>query len=78
MGLFHESKTRSCRLSVIAFKDPVIHNAKQPLQIPTYDGSGQVVHPSVIDFQNEYGIDSLGRLSILDGADTLSIQPGSV
>jgi hypothetical protein len=48
------------RLSAISCKDPLIHNAKSPLQIPTYDGSGQAVHPSVIDFQNEYGLDSWG------------------
>jgi hypothetical protein len=35
---------------------PILTNARQPLNIPTYDGSGQVVHPSVIDFENEYGI----------------------
>ena len=37
---------------------PLLQNSKQALQIPTYDGSGQVVHPSVIDFINEYGIDA--------------------
>lgn len=41
-----------------SFQKPLLPNAKQPLQIPTYDGSGQVVHPSVIDFRNEYGIDT--------------------
>jgi len=36
-----------------AFQVPMLPNAKQPIKIPTYDGSGQVVHPSVIDFENE-------------------------
>lgn len=34
---------------------PILPNAQQPLAIPTYEGSGQVVHPSVIDFLNEHG-----------------------
>jgi hypothetical protein len=38
------------------FRTALIPNAGQPLEIPTYDGSGQVVHPSVIDVWNEYGI----------------------
>ena len=41
-----------------AFNTPALSNAKQYLTIPTYEGSGQVVHPSVIDFRNEYGIDA--------------------
>jgi hypothetical protein len=44
--------------SGIAFRFSILPNARQPLQIPTYDGSGQVVHPSVIDFLNEYGMDA--------------------
>jgi hypothetical protein len=44
--------------SGIAFRFSVLTNARQPLQIPTYDGSGQVVHPSVIDFLHEYGMDA--------------------
>ena len=31
-------------------------NAQKPLNIPTYDSSGQAIHPSVIDFLNEYFI----------------------
>lgn len=31
-------------------------NAASPLTTPTYDGSGQTVHPSVIDFLAEYGM----------------------
>jgi hypothetical protein len=42
---------------IFAFKNPILKNADQPLLIQTYDGSDQVVHPSIIDFQNEYGID---------------------
>jgi hypothetical protein len=41
-----------------SFHAPILPNAKKPLQIPTYDGSGQVVHPSIIDFLNEYGMDA--------------------
>jgi hypothetical protein len=44
-------------LSGIEARIPILPNAQQPLRIPTYDGSGQVVHPSVIDFLNEYGIE---------------------
>jgi hypothetical protein len=47
-------------LRVIAFNKPILPNAGQPLKIPTYDGSGQAVHPSVIDFLNEYGISQWG------------------
>ena len=43
-------------LSGIEARIPILQNAQQPLRIPTYDGSGQVVHPSVIDFLNEYGV----------------------
>ena len=57
-GIISRIKNPFVRTAVIAFKDPVIHNAKHPLYTPTYDGSDQVVHPSVIDFQNEYGIDA--------------------
>jgi hypothetical protein len=42
----------------MAMQVPLLPNSKQALQIQTYDGSGQVVHPSVIDFVNEYGIDA--------------------
>jgi hypothetical protein len=45
-------------LSGVADQVPILLNAQQPLRIPTYDGSGQVVHPSVIDFLNEYGIEA--------------------
>lgn len=41
-----------------SFRVPNLPNAKYPLQIPTYDESGQVVHPCVIDFRNEFGIDT--------------------
>lgn len=33
-------------------------NAPVYLFTPTYDGSGQVVHPSVIDFKTEYNLDN--------------------
>jgi len=42
----------------IRMQKALLPNAKQFLNIPTYDGSGQVVHPSVIDFHNEYGMDA--------------------
>ncbi len=45
-------------LSGVADQVPILPNAQQPLRIPTYDGSGQVVHPSVIDFLNEYRIEA--------------------
>ena len=45
-------------LSGIEVRIPLLPNAQEPLIIPTYDGSGQVVHPSVIDFLNEYGIEA--------------------
>jgi hypothetical protein len=56
-GVIRSIKNIFSRPSKIVFKYPVISNAKYPLSIPTYDGSGQVNHPSVIDFLNEYGID---------------------
>lgn len=34
----------------------LLPNAEAPLSIPTYEGSNQVVHPSVIDFSLEHGI----------------------
>lgn len=36
----------------------ILKNATSPLTIPTHDGSGQNVHPSVVDFKTEHGIDS--------------------
>lgn len=38
----------------------ILQNARKPLNIPTYDGSNQVVHPSVIDFLAEYGLPQWG------------------
>ncbi len=38
----------------------ILQNARQPLNIPTYDGLNQVVHPSVIDFLTEYGVPKWG------------------
>lgn len=35
-------------------------NSSQALFIHTYDGSGQAVHPCVIDFKNEYNMDEWG------------------
>lgn len=35
-------------------------NAINHLETPTYDHSGQAVHPSVIDFKTEYGIEKWG------------------
>ncbi|WP_407311358.1 hypothetical protein [Desulfosporosinus sp. SB140] len=35
-------------------------NALNHIVTPTYDGSGQSVHPSVLDFKTEYGISSWG------------------
>jgi len=42
-------------ISGVAFTNPTpnrayVHNASAPLTIPTYDGSGQAIHPDVIDF----------------------------
>ncbi|MDR3584759.1 MAG: hypothetical protein P4L59_05470 [Desulfosporosinus sp.] len=36
-------------------------NALNQLETPTYERSGQTVHPSVIDFKTEYGIDTWGQ-----------------
>ena len=36
-------------------------NALNQLETPTYEHSGQTVHPSVIDFKTEYGIDTWGQ-----------------
>ena len=41
-------------------QSPYIANSKRRLCINTYDGSGQAVHPSVIDFLNEYNIPQWG------------------
>lgn len=38
----------------------IFPNATNPLNIPTHEGSNQVVHPSIIDFQLEHGIESWG------------------
>lgn len=38
----------------------MLPNAPDYLCTPTYDGSGQVVHPSLIDFWLEYGLPSWG------------------
>nr|MDA8229153.1 hypothetical protein [Desulfitobacterium hafniense] len=35
----------------------LLPNAKQRLFTPTYEGSAQATHPSIIDFKLEYGID---------------------
>jgi hypothetical protein len=57
-GVFANIKKLFSYRSGNGFPLPILPNAEQPLQTPTYDGSGQVVHPCVIDFFNEYGIDS--------------------
>ncbi|TGE33706.1 hypothetical protein [Desulfosporosinus sp. Sb-LF] len=36
-------------------------NAFNHIETPTYDRSGQAVHPSVIDFKTEYGIETWGE-----------------
>lgn len=56
--IIEDIKKRLGFRSGIAFPHPLLANAKQPLQTPTYDGSGQVVHPSIIDFFNEFGINA--------------------
>ena len=38
----------------------ILQNARKPLIIPTYDKSNQVVHPSVIDFYTEHGLQQWG------------------
>ncbi len=38
----------------------ILPNAPAYLDTPTYDGSGQVVHPSLIDFWLEFGLPSWG------------------
>ncbi len=38
----------------------ILPNAPTFQYTPTYDGSGQVVHPSVIDFWFEFGLPSWG------------------
>jgi len=43
-----------CSPAVISVDDRI------ELTIPTYDGSGQVAHPTVIDFLSEYGLEQWG------------------
>lgn len=38
----------------------ILQNARESLNIPTYDGSNQMVHPSVIDFLAEHGLPQWG------------------
>ncbi|TAJ43235.1 hypothetical protein CUJ86_11615 [Methanofollis fontis] len=38
----------------------ILENAQEPLAIQTYDGSDQVVHPSVIDFLSEHTLPEWG------------------
>ena len=57
-GIIENIKNFFIGPSVITFHKSILPNAQKPLKVPTYDGSGQVVHPSVIDFLNEYGIDT--------------------
>jgi hypothetical protein len=45
--------------SQLTISKPFI-NAVNHLETPTYDRSGQTVHPSVIDFKTEYGLESWG------------------
>lgn len=35
----------------------ILSNSSNAIELETYDGSGQVVHPCVIDFKNEHGIE---------------------
>ena len=51
--------TQPPNLSQIIINKPFI-NAFNHLVTPTYDHSGQAVHPSVIDFKTEYGINNWG------------------
>lgn len=51
-------KTRFHRL--INYNKKILDNALTSINISTYDGSGQVVHPCVIDFKNEHGIEKWG------------------
>jgi hypothetical protein len=34
----------------------LLQNASKPVSTPTYEGSGEAVHPSVIDFKTEYNL----------------------
>ena len=51
--------TQPPHLSHLILSKPLI-NAFNHIVAPTYDHSGQAVHPSVIDFKTEYGIDNWG------------------
>jgi|GEM_PF-5004520 hypothetical protein len=52
------------RVKPYQLSSPIVNkpflNALNHIITPTYDGSGQSVHPSVLDFKAEYGIDSWG------------------
>lgn len=45
------------KLPSLVLEKPFL-NAQAPLLIPTYDGSGQANHPSVIDFKTEHNLDT--------------------
>ncbi len=71
------------------FSPPSFHNAASPLDIPTYDGSRQAVHPDVVYFSKgwhghkywmavtpyPYGNDSRENPSVLVSEDGLSWSP---
>lgn len=44
--------------TIIAGHAPLLMNAPQYMSTLTYDGSGQVVHPSIVDFKTEYNLDN--------------------
>jgi len=47
-------------LFLTSFAQPPLLNCSRPLTIPTYDGSGQGIHPCIIDFQTEFNKTSWG------------------
>lgn len=62
----HDSKNSSSTETKDIYSEPtktqftqgLLQNALKPLTTPTYENSGQAVHPSVIDFKTEFNIDS--------------------
>lgn len=64
-SLYHSKNSTSVELKDVpsepiipVFTQGLIPNALKPLVTPTYENSGQAVHPSVIDFKTEYNLDS--------------------
>ncbi|WP_052090935.1 cell wall-binding repeat-containing protein [Desulfosporosinus sp. HMP52] len=53
-------KTIRLNLKIHLTNNKPIINAFNHIETPTYEGSGQAVHPSVIDFQTEYSFETWG------------------